>query len=111
MLEFLLLTVLLGLWLIALDRLGGLPRWARSVIRGALLVVVVLQGALYTWVTLQARDVPVDQIGQTLAQIQLWTDRAHQASAALVGAAALILIALSVRRALRGPFESTLPKR
>lgn len=107
MLEFLLLTVLLGLWLIALDRLGGLPRWARSVIRGELLVVVVLQGALYTWVTLQARDVPVDQIGQTLAQIQLWTDRTHQTSAALVGLAALILIGLSVRRALRSAADES----
>ena len=104
MLEILLLTIVLGLWQIVLGRLGGLPAWARSAIRGSLLLVVVAQATLYTWVTWRTRSVPVPEIGEVLFLVQTWTDRTHIGSALLLGAVTLLLGVLSVRRALgHGP--------
>lgn len=100
MLEILLLTVALGLWQVALGRLGGLPGWARAATRGGLLLVVLAQAALYTWVTWRTRSVPVPQIGEVLYEIQIWTDRTHIASAVVLGAAGALLLGLSIRRAL-----------
>jgi hypothetical protein len=97
-LEILSLVAALGLWQVIARRRGRLRGGWLAIVRGALLLVVVAQAALYTWVTWRSRSVPIAEIGQVLGEVQLWTDRTHQASAALLALAAVALLVASVRR-------------
>ncbi len=98
MIEVLLVVAALGLWQIIVRRLGRLRGVALGVVRGLLLAVVLVQAGLYTWITWRTRSVPIAEIGDVLHQVQTWTDRAHQASAALLVMAAIVLLVASLRR-------------
>ena len=110
--EFLLAAIVLGVWHAILVRMGRVPGWARTVVRVLLALVIVSELTRFLameslpWRT-QGLDpgTQMHKVQETMGWV-LWLDIG---SPLLLGIAVVVLLVLSVLRAIRGPVEHPVP--
>lgn len=106
---FLGLVVLLGIWHAVLVALGGEPPWARTVLRVVIAGTTLIQAVAYTVVTGMTTNVSMDDLNHTLNRVSAWTRWSDGSCAAMLGVGGLVLLGLTVRRALKGPIAPREP--